>query len=230
MPPGSYVYLGVADTGVGMTQEVQRHIFEPFFTTKDPDKGTGLGLATVYGIVSQSGGHIRVQSEPARGAAFHIYLPRTDASAVVPEAAIIMEATPHGAETVLIVEDEDAVRQLAVISLERYGYRVLSAATGSEAIQLAAEYSEAIHLLLTDVVMPRMNGRVLSEQIRNVRPDIKVLYISGYSEEIITHQAVLDAGVVYLAKPFNPDVLAAKVREILTEGRPNARAMPASGG
>lgn len=223
---GSYVYLGVTDTGIGMSEEVQRHIFEPFFTTKDPNKGTGLGLTTVYGIVSQSGGYIRVQSALNRGTTFHIYLPRTDEKTGVESATGAVSAAPHGSETVLIVEDEDAVRKLGVTVLERYGYRVLQASSGPEAIKLAAEYPARIHLLLTDVVLPQMNGRALADALKIMRPEMKVLYISGYSEEIIADQGVPEAGATCVPKPFEPDVLAGKVRETLSEGQGDAGAFP----
>ena len=218
--PGSWVYLGVSDTGVGMSEEVKRHLFEPFFTTKDPGKGTGLGLATVYGIVRQSGGAIRVDSQPDQGAAFHIYLPRIDAGVPAMDAAGIAETVPRGSETVLLVEDRDAVRQLTGAVLERYGYRVLGAASGSEALELAAGYADTIHLLLTDVVLPQMNGRALADELRKARPEMKVLYVSGHSDEVLGQRGLLEAGVDYVKKPFNPDVLAAKVRETLTDAWP----------
>jgi PAS domain S-box-containing protein len=215
---GSYVYLGVTDTGIGMSKEVKQHLFEPFFTTKAPGMGTGLGLATTFGIVQQSGGWIGASSEVGQGAAFHIYLPR-----IVPD----LEERPRpgppaaalrGSETVLVVEDQDAVRQLVCNILEGCGYRILEASSGPDAIRLAQGYPDAIHLLLADVVLPLMNGRVLAEEMRASRPGIKVLYVSGYTEDMIGRHGVLDSHQAYLQKPFTPEALAAKVRETLADG------------
>ena len=211
--PGRYVYLGVTDTGSGMSEEVKRQIFEPFFTTKEKGKGTGLGLATVYGIVRHSEGWIRVESEPGVGTTFHIYLPRTElvaqAAATVPAAALA-----KGSETVLLVEDEDAVRELTEQMLKDHGYQVLQAGSGAEALALAAKYPGTIHLLMTDVILPQMNGRALAEAMWSTRPKIKVLYMSGYSEDVIG-EGLPDRRVVYLAKPFSSAALAAKVRQTL---------------
>jgi PAS domain S-box-containing protein len=211
--PGRYVYLGVTDTGSGMSEEVKRQIFEPFFTTKEKGKGTGLGLATVYGIVRHGEGWIRVDSAPGAGTTFHIYLPRTQAAA---QAAVTAPAAAlaKGSETVLLVEDEDAVRELTEQMLESHGYRVLQAASGAEALELAASYPGTIHLLMTDVILPQMNGQVLAEALWSTRPEIKVLYMSGYSEEVIG-QGMPDRRVAYLAKPFSSVDLAAKVRQTL---------------
>jgi CheY-like chemotaxis protein len=213
--PGSYVYLGVTDTGTGMSAEVKQHLFEPFFTTKEAGRGTGLGLATVYGIVRQSGGWIVVTSEPGHGTTFHIYLPRIGTDVAAQPGASDSGTAPRGSETVLVVEDQDAVRQLVGSVLEGYGYRVLQVSNGPEAIALAEQHPEPIHLLLTDLVMPLMNGRALADQLMASRPEIRVLYMSGYTEETICHQGVLDSGLTYLEKPFTPEALAKKVREAL---------------
>jgi PAS domain S-box-containing protein len=213
--PCSYVYLGVADTGTGMSAEVKQHLFEPFFTTKVAGRGTGLGLATVYGIVRQSGGWIGVSSEPGQGATFHIYLPRIGTDVAAEPLPAASGTAPRGSETVLVVEDQTAVRQFAGAVLESYGYRVLQVSNGGDAIALSQQYPGPIHLLLTDLVMPLMNGRELAEQLAVSRPGIKVLYMSGYSEETISHHGVLDSGLAYLPKPFTPEALAKKVREAL---------------
>ena len=212
--PGEYVRLAVTDTGVGMTQEIQQHIFEPFFTTKTDGRGTGLGLATTHGIVRQSGGHIWVYSEPGRGTTFKIYLPRaTDGVAPLPR----VESPPAeaGWETVLVVEDEPMVRRLAVIALERLGYRALEAPDGDTALETASAFGGPIHLLFTDVVMPHMNGHVLATRIRERRRDLRVLYTSGYTDNTIVHQGVLDPGLALLQKPYSAVELGAKVREVL---------------
>ena len=211
--PGRYVYLGVTDTGTGMSEQVKRQIFEPFFTTKEKGKGTGLGLATVYGIVRHSEGWIRVDSAPGAGTTFHIYLPRTEAAARAPARAPAANVA-KGSETVLLVEDEDAVRELTEQMLKSHGYRVLQAAGGAEALELATSYKGTIHLLMTDVILPQMNGRALAEALWSTRPGIKVLYMSGYSEDIIG-QGQDDRRVAYLAKPFSSVDLAAKVRQTL---------------
>jgi CheY-like chemotaxis protein len=215
VPPGRYVYLGVTDAGTGMTEEIKRQIFEPFFTTKEKNKGTGLGLATVYSIVRQSEGGIWVESELGAGSTFHVYLPWVQVEEA--ETSVASESAPGipGSETVLLVEDQDAVRELIGRMLKNRGYRVLHAADGPTAIGLAAEHPGAIHLLITDVIMPRMNGRALADALRRSRPEMKVLYVSGYPEDIIGRQGVLDPGVAYLAKPFSEHSLVSKVREAL---------------
>jgi PAS domain S-box-containing protein len=215
LAPGSYVYLGVADTGTGMSTEVKQHLFEPFFTTKEVGRGTGLGLATVYGIVRQSGGWIGVTSELGQGTTFHIYLPRIGTDVAAQPGTGGPGTAPRGTETVLVVEDQDAVRRLIGTILEGYGYRVLQVANGPDAIALAGQHPETIHLLLTDVVLPLMNGRVLADQLMAARPGIKVLFVSGYTEETIGNHGVLESGLTYLPKPFKPEALAAKVREAL---------------
>jgi CheY-like chemotaxis protein len=214
----AFVYLGVTDYGSGMTDEVKQHLYEPFFTTKDPGKGTGLGLATVYGIVHQVGGRIEVESQVGRGTTIHIYLPRVDPVISEPAGIPAPITALRGSETVLVVEDQDSVRQLAVKILENYGYHVLHASNGPDAIRLADGYPAKIHLLLTDIIMPVMDGRVLAIKIKATRPEIKVLYVSGYSEEKIGHSMAPDADLTHLAKPFTPVALAAKVRQILGEG------------
>jgi PAS domain S-box-containing protein len=217
------VYLGVTDSGTGMSEEVKQHLFEPFFTTKDPGKGTGLGLATVYGIVHQIGGRIDAVSELGKGTSFHIYLPYVKPSLPEKTGAPVKGLALGGWETVLVVEDQDAVRQLAVTVLQNYGYRVLQASNGPDAMALAERYGTVIHLLVTDVIMPLMDGRVLADRLRAARPGIKVLYVSGYSEDKIGSSSALDADMAYLPKPFTPDALAARVREILGEGGAQGR-------
>jgi two-component system cell cycle sensor histidine kinase/response regulator CckA len=215
LEPGPYVTLSVHDTGSGMSAEVRDQIFEPFFTTKGPGRGTGLGLSTAYGIVKQSGGHIYVSSEPGSGSTFTIYLPATEVSGEV--GAITAPAAPvrGSAETVLLVEDEDLVRHLTREILARNGYQVIEAADGVAALRICEEYPGPIHLMVTDVVMPRLSGRELVEQIQPCRPDMRVLYLSGYSEEAIERQGQLTEGIDLLPKPFTPGVLTAKIREIL---------------
>ncbi|HJZ97992.1 MAG TPA: ATP-binding protein, partial [Candidatus Solibacter sp.] len=211
---GDWVLLEVSDNGIGIDDAVREHIFEPFFTTKEKGRGTGLGLATVYGIVQQSEGRIEVRSAPGAGTAFSIYLPRIDApaEAMAPETPA---ATLRGSETVLVVEDHDDVRHMIIASLEACGYEVLEAANGRAAIELAGQHPGTIELLVTDVIMPGMTGKEMADALSLMRPEMKVLFISGYSGEVIAHRGVLDAGVAYLGKPFTPSVLAAKVREVL---------------
>jgi PAS domain S-box-containing protein len=213
--PGHYVMLSVSDTGVGMTPEVKERVFEPFFTTKDKGKGTGLGLSTVYGIVKQSGGDIGVHSEPGLGTTFKIYLPRVDESLEEMREKVTGKELPHGGETILVVEDEEDVRGLAVRVLERQGYTVLETSCGDDALVLMRERKEPIHMILTDVVMPRMNGRQLAERLIPLHPKMKVLYMSGYADNAIVHHSVLEEGVNYIQKPFSIDELARKVREVL---------------
>jgi PAS domain S-box-containing protein len=212
---GSYVMLAISDTGAGMDSETQSHIFEPFFTTKGP-KGTGLGLSTVYGIVKQSGGYIWVYSEPGKGTTFKIYLPRVAEAAETPAlVAIPAESTDPGTETILLVEDEANLRYLARQYLEKQGYRVIEAADGAVAMQIAVAHEGVIHLLLTDVIMPGMNGRELAQRISEIRPNVKILYMSGYTENVIGRNGTLDAGVRLLQKPFSLRDLKSKVREVL---------------
>src|SRR5579862_49860 len=215
--PGDYVMVAISDTGAGMDNETQSHIFEPFFTTKGP-KGTGLGLSTVYGIIKQSGGYIWVYSEMGRGTTFKIYLPRVasmgEAAAQV-TAPLEAHKPEPGTETILLVEDEANLRYLARQYLEKQGYKVIEAADGAVAMQIAVAHDKVIHLLLTDVIMPGMNGRELAQRISEIRPNVKILYMSGYTENVIGHNGMLDAGVRLLQKPFNLRDLRSKVREVL---------------
>jgi two-component system cell cycle sensor histidine kinase/response regulator CckA len=215
--PGHFVMIGVTDSGSGMSVDTLAHIFEPFFTTKGVGKGTGLGLATVYGIVKQSGGYIGVDSQPGEGSTFQIFLPRFEDSEVVPLQAKLPSRTLRGCETILLVEDAEALRRLARSFLLERGFQVLTASNGEEAIQVASRFEAPIHLLLTDVVMPGMNGRELSDRLLMKRAEMKVLYISGYTDSFIAGHGVLDEGTHLLNKPFTEDVLIQKVREVLDE-------------
>jgi PAS domain S-box-containing protein len=214
--PGRYVRLSVSDTGVGMTQEVKERVFEPFFTTKEKGKGTGLGLSMVYGIVKQSGGNIWVYSEPGRGTTFRIYFPRTQEEADTLHEREETDFFPRGSETILLVEDDALVRDLAGRLLEQQGYTVLKAADGQEALLVAkAHVGETIHLLLADIVMPQMGGKELADWLKISRPNVKVLYTSGYADNAIVHHGVLDPGTNFLQKPFSLKTLTHKVREVL---------------
>ncbi|HXI62073.1 MAG TPA: GAF domain-containing protein, partial [Pyrinomonadaceae bacterium] len=212
--PGHYVLLSVSDNGGGMDAEIQAQIFEPFFTTKGVGKGTGLGLSTVYGIVKQSGGNVWVYSEPGKGTAFKIYLPRVD-EVEEPEIALPAPAASRGKETILLVEDEEQVRNLSKEILEGYGYSVLAAPDGSAGLSLGQEFPGRIDLVLTDVIMPQMGGKELVDQLKSLRPDSKILFMSGFTDDAIIHHGVLDDGVFFLQKPFTTECLAAKVREVL---------------
>jgi CheY-like chemotaxis protein len=213
--PGPYVMLAVSDTGCGMTEEVKARAFEPFFSTKEVGKGTGLGLSTVYGIVKQSDGYVALYSEVGYGTTFKVYLPVADAPADAEGSGHAAEDLPRGTETVLLVEDEESVRRVARTALEMGGYKVLEAADGGDALLVSRQYEGAIHLALTDVVMPRMNGRALAEQLVRARPSMSVLYMSGYTEDAISRHGVLEEGVNFIQKPFAPDVLLRKVKEVL---------------
>ena len=213
--PGPAVLLTVTDSGQGIDAETQKHIFEPFFTTKGSGRGTGLGLATVYGIVKQSQGWILLYSEAGKGTSFKIYLPRIGGSEVDGGPRESGASALRGSEIVLLVEDQEEVRAFAVSVLESYGYEVLNAADGSQALALAASRPGRIDVLVTDVVLPGMNGRQLAERMREIRPDLKVLYTSGYTQDVIAHRGVLDRDVAYLPKPYSPEALAAKLRSVM---------------
>ncbi len=213
--PGDYVLLMVSDTGTGMSRETLEHLFEPFFTTKEVGKGTGLGLATIYGIVKQNNGYINVYSEPAHGTTFRIYLPRYLSPEPQPQEEQPAGHFTGGSETILLVEDERAILLMTRMMLEEFGYRVLTAASPGEAIRLAATHPAPIHLLMTDVVMPGMNGRDLANQLLAQYPTLKCLFMSGYTADIIAHRGVVDAGVSFIQKPFSLKDLAAKIREAL---------------
>ncbi len=219
---GQYVLLEVSDTGYGMTDDVKSRIFEPFFTTKEPGKGTGLGLATVYGVIKQSGGSVVVESTPGQGSCFRIYLPLEagQLDEARPKTVAPLEMPSKSAETVLVVEDEEIVRELVCQVLSDQGYDVLCAANGNEAMRLSEMHVPQIKLLITDVVMPEMGGLELARKISAARPDIKVLYVSGYSESDISEQGILDAELEFLEKPFTPQVLIRKVREVLNPPPP----------
>jgi two-component system cell cycle sensor histidine kinase/response regulator CckA len=215
--PGDYVVLAVSDTGVGMDEATSQRLFEPFFTTKEVGKGTGLGLATVYGIVKQSGGDIWVYSEPGRGSAFKIYLPQVTTAAVA--AAVKLSRAPQvargGSETILLVEDDEAVRRLARLSLERSGYNVVEAENPKEALKVAGQFSGQIDLLLSDVIMPESEGLPLFQRLVEVRPGLRVLYMSGYADEAVVRHGIVVEGTPFLQKPFTPLALSGKVRAIL---------------
>jgi CheY-like chemotaxis protein len=206
--------IAVSDTGLGMTEKVRSRIFEPFFTTKDVGKGTGLGLSTVYGIVKQSGGYIWVYSEVGMGTSFKVYLPHVDAPA---ELAFprVNQPVGRGCETVLLVEDEDGVRALMRQVLHKHGYNVLEARHGGEALLMCERHAGDIDILLTDVVLEQMSGRELAERLLKIRPQMKVLYVSGYADDAIVHHGVLNAGMAFLQKPFTTESLARKIRFVL---------------
>jgi two-component system cell cycle sensor histidine kinase/response regulator CckA len=215
LDPGDYVLLAVKDTGHGMDEETQSHLFEPFFTTKAKGKGTGLGLSTVYGIVKQSGGMIGVESKIGKGTTFKIFFPRVDGVAQSGPAAPANAGRVHGRETILLVEDEPAVRGLVHETLRLHGYTVLEARHGIEALLTGTRHLGPIHLLLTDVVMPQMSGPEVAEKLTSVRPEIKVLYMSGYPDHPVFAQGGIKRDTAFLQKPFTPNVLVQKVREVL---------------
>ena len=215
--PGNYVMLAVSDTGTGMDSETRSHIFEPFFTTKERGKGTGLGLSIVYGIVKQHGGDIWVYSEPGKGTTFKIYLPQAAAGEAGDDAEAFASARLSGDETVLLVEDEPGVRKLVRGILEQYGYRVIEAESGPQALEMEAGHEGRIDLLLTDVVLPAMSGREVADALALSRPAIKVVYLSGYTDHVVRDRGVLGAGACFLQKPFTPEVLARKIREVLDD-------------
>ena len=213
--PGDYILLAVSDTGCGMDEATRGHVFEPFFTTKGPGKGTGLGLATVYGAVKQAGGHVYVYSEPGRGTTFKIYLPAVEETA--PESAphAGLSEGPRGGETVLLAEDEEGVRTLTRLVLQQQGYTLLEAGDGDEALRICGEHEGRIDLLISDVVMPGLGGRELADRVAAMRPGLRVLYLSGYTDDAVVRHGVLQAETAFLQKPFTVDALACKVREVL---------------
>ncbi len=213
--PGPYVMFAISDTGCGIDKQTVQWIFEPFFTTKADGQGTGLGLATVHGIVKQTAGHVMVDSEPDRGTTFKVYFPAVDETASAKSRPHPADQTLDGNETVLICEDDDVVRDMVRHALESHGYTVLTAESAPHALKLAAAHSGPIHLLVTDVVMPEMNGRALAEALAVTRPEIKVLYVSGYTSDVIGHHGVLDEGVAFLQKPFNTSILLSCISSVL---------------
>jgi two-component system cell cycle sensor histidine kinase/response regulator CckA len=222
---GSFVLLAVTDTGVGMDAVTLTHIFEPFFTTKERGKGTGLGLATVYGIVKQSNGYTGVDSSPGKGTSFQIYLPRYAGQPAIDEVKPDSPDMIRGSETILLVEDSEPLRKLVKTYLDSAGFRVFSAECGEAALELSTRIGVTLDLLLTDVVMPGMNGRVLAEHLLSRQPGMKVLYMSGYTDTFIAGHGVLDPGMHLLHKPFTEEVFLRKVREVLDLGK---RHVPAS--
>jgi two-component system cell cycle sensor histidine kinase/response regulator CckA len=216
--PGPHVMLAVSDTGVGMDQATQARIFEPFFTTKEVGKGTGLGLSTVFGIAQQSGGSVWVYSEPGAGTTFKVYFPRVEADLEVARPASSVPATLRGSETILLVEDQEQVRAVAAGILQRSGYRVIVAQNAGDALLLAEKHQGGIHLLLTDVVMPQISGVELARRIALLRPELKVLFMSGYTDDSIVRHGVLDSRMAFLQKPFTPESLTRKLRQVLTSG------------
>jgi CheY-like chemotaxis protein len=214
--------LSVRDNGVGMSRETMARIFEPFFTTKPVGRGTGLGLAMVYGIVKQSGGFIWVFSEPGRGTMFRVYLPPVADAPAAEEGGAVPVASANGSETILLVEDEALVRGLAQRALRERGYSVIAAGDGVEALEMIADDPDRdIDLLLTDVIMPQMSGKDLADAVRAGRPRIRVLFMSGHTDDAIVHHGILDDGVLFLPKPFTPGQLTRKVREVLDQPAPN---------
>jgi two-component system cell cycle sensor histidine kinase/response regulator CckA len=218
--PGPYVMLSVSDTGCGMDKETLSRVFEPFFTTKEKGKGTGLGLSTVYGIVKQSGGYVFAQSEVGHGTTFRIYLPRVEDAAEPTDTVKTSSGVMQGSETVLLVEDEESVRQLVRETLESRGYKVIEAENGEVALKISTTCQEPIHLLITDVVMPGISGRELARQLSKTHPHTRVLFLSGYTEDAIVHQGAFDTGTAFLQKPFTLQSLSRKVREVLRSERP----------
>jgi len=213
--PGPYVLLAISDTGAGISPEIQSQVFEPFFTTKEKGKGTGLGLSTVYGIVKQSSGYIWVYSEIGAGTTFKMYLPRVEKHPSQGQKVQEEEEDHSGTETILVVEDDQEVRNITSHSLDLYGYRVLTAVDGDQALHKLHEEESQIHLVLTDVVMPQKGGKEMVQELKKIQPQVKILYMSGYTSNSIVHHGVLDQGVVFLQKPFTPNTLASKVREVL---------------
>jgi CheY-like chemotaxis protein len=222
---GPYVLLSVTDNGTGMSPETLAHLFEPFFTTKERGKGTGLGLATVYGVVKQSGGYIWVDSEPGKGSSFRVYLPQIDEPVSAPVVAALPAESFQGAETILLVEDAGPLRKLAHALLEQNGYHVLAAEHGAEALKIAEQKTRHIDLLLTDVIMPGMTGRALADRLVAEQAGLRVLYMSGYTDSAIADQGVLEPGTYLLHKPFTEEALIQKVREVLDADAPGHSAL-----
>jgi two-component system cell cycle sensor histidine kinase/response regulator CckA len=213
--PSKSVLLTVTDTGHGMSEEVKSHLFEPFFTTKGPGQGTGLGLATIFGAIQQVGGHIEVQSEKGVGTTFEIYLPRIEKQAEKLDREKPPSDMPRGSETILLVEDDIRIGNLALKALKRQGYKVLYAPNGGEALMLAEKYSNRIDMLVTDVVMPVMNGRELAERLLKLHPEMKVLFTSGYTEDVILRHGVVEKNLNFIGKPYSFQAMAGKVRNVL---------------
>jgi two-component system, cell cycle sensor histidine kinase and response regulator CckA len=222
--PGRYVMLAVSDTGCGMTDDIKAHIFEPFFTTKEQGKGTGLGLATVYGIIKQSGGQIEVYSEIGKGTTFKIYFPQVAGEIAPMKSNQTLPGVAQGNEVILVVEDDEGVRELVIEILTVYGYKVLIAGHGNEALAVCGSHKGPIELLMTDMVMPEMNGPELAERIRAIRPEIKVLFTSGYTEHAVVNNGMLSPEMNFLHKPFTPQAVARKVREVLDFRQENSKA------
>jgi CheY-like chemotaxis protein len=216
--PGEYVRLTVSDNGRGMDEETAARIFEPFFTTKEVGAGTGLGLATVYGIVSQNGGTVDVTSSPGMGTTFDVYLPRMNEPAAAPKPASIPNTSPGHGETILMVEDEPGLLRSCTATLEKMGYTVIPAETGQEALELFRRHTGTIDLLITDVIMPKMSGKELAERLAELRHGIKVIFVSGYTADVISKKGVLESGVRFLQKPFSAQTLAAAVKAALDGG------------
>jgi CheY-like chemotaxis protein len=218
LKPGDYVMLAITDTGTGMSAEVKARAFEPFFTTKGVGQGTGLGLSTCYGIIKQSGGHISVYSEPGQGTTFKIYLPQVEPQAKIPLQRLDSPDLPRGTETILLVEDDPALREMAATLLRRLGYTVLAAANGIEALSLKQQRDSGyVDLLFTDVVMPHMSGKELADRVQALYPYTRILFTSAYTGNAIVHQGVLNPGAALLQKPFTPSALAHKLREVLDQ-------------
>jgi two-component system, cell cycle sensor histidine kinase and response regulator CckA len=224
--PGAYVLLAVSDTGCGMTPEVQTRVYEPFFTTKERGRGTGLGLSTVYAIVTQWRGHIGLYTEPGRGTSFKVYLPLAAEAGEAEVAASTPSRAAHGWETILLVEDEETVRGIAREILELHGYAVIEARDGVEALVAAEAHREPIHLVLTDVVMPRMSGGHLAEQLQPRRPETRVLFMSGYPDDAVVRNGLLDASAHFVQKPFSVEGLVHRVREVLDLPPPSSLLAP----
>jgi CheY-like chemotaxis protein len=211
------VRIAVSDTGMGIDKNMLNLIFEPFFTTKEIGKGTGLGLATIYGIVKQNDGFIYVYSEPGQGTTFRIYLPRTEGNMAKTDTSAAKQRITDGTETILLVEDDESILDIGKVVLERFGYRVLAAHNPNSALTLVNNYPGRIHLLITDVIMPEMNGQELGRRLHGSHPELKVIFISGYTANVIAHHGVLNKGINFLQKPFSVLTLVEKVREVLDE-------------